>query len=92
MIAVTRPTASTLLMMRMLLGSARSIERTGRVLVADEQQRRVLGREEMVGQWIAHRGTGHWERHLLVAKRTHPTVVAVTVSGGDLILVIRGPG
>jgi hypothetical protein len=33
-----------------------------------------------------------WERHLLVAERTRPTVVAVTVSGGDLILVIRGPG
>jgi hypothetical protein len=30
--------------------------------------------------------------HLLVAERTHPTVVAVTVSGGELFLVIRGPG
>ena len=29
---------------------------------------------------------------LRVAKRTRPTAVAVTVSGGDLILVIRGPG
>ena len=38
--------------------------------------------------------TGHWswERRLLVTKRARPTVVAVTVSGGDLILVIRGPG
>ena len=28
----------------------------------------------------------------VLASRTRPTVVAVTVSGGDLILVIRGPG
>ena len=37
---------------------------------------------------------GHWswERHLLVAEGTRPTVVAVTVSGGELFLVIRGPG
>jgi hypothetical protein len=27
-----------------------------------------------------------------LAPRTSPTVVAVTVSGGDLVLVIRGPG
>jgi hypothetical protein len=42
----------------------------------------------------AGRARGHWswERHLLVAERTRPTVVAVTVSGGDLILVICGPG
>ena len=32
------------------------------------------------------------ERHLLAAERTRPTVVAVTVSGGELFLVIRGPG
>jgi hypothetical protein len=33
-----------------------------------------------------------WERLLLVATATPPTVVAVTVSGGHLILVICGPG
>jgi hypothetical protein len=40
-----------------LTSSARSIERTRPAAraVADEQQRRVLGREEMVGQWVAHR-------------------------------------
>src|SRR5260370_41239249 len=46
-------------------------------------------------RWSAvGRAPGHWswERLLLVAKRTRPTVVAVTVSGGDLILVIRGAG
>jgi hypothetical protein len=49
------------------------------------------GRKDMVGQWVAQRGVS-WELHLLVAKRTRPTVVAVTVSGSDLILVIRGLG
>jgi protein-disulfide isomerase len=33
-----------------------------------------------------------WERHLLVGETDVPTVVAVTVSGGGLFLVIRGPG
>jgi hypothetical protein len=43
-----------------LTSSARSIERTRPAAraVTDEQQRRVLGREEMVGQWVAP-GTGH---------------------------------
>jgi hypothetical protein len=61
-----------------------------RGLVAGEPQRRVLGRGEMAGQWGA--GALAWERHLLVADRVRSTVAAVTVSGGDLILVIRGPG
>jgi len=46
----------------------------------------------MVGERGARRGTGHRERHLLVAERARPAVVAVAVSGGDLIVVIRGPG
>jgi len=45
----------------------------------------------MVGERVA-RGHWSWVRHFLAAERTRPTVVAVTVSGGDLILVIRGPG
>ena len=32
------------------------------------------------------------QAHLLLAKRTRPTVVAVRVSGGDLVLLMCGPG
>lgn len=36
-------------------------------LVVDEQERRVLRRDEMVGERVAHGRAGSWEPHLLVA-------------------------
>src|ERR1700722_17079837 len=52
-----------------------------RGLVVDEQERRVLGSEEMVGDGVAHRGTGHgsgtfWEQGLV-----RPKLAAMTVTG-----------
>jgi hypothetical protein len=41
-------------------------------LVVDEQKRCVLRGEEMIGDRVADRGTGHWEQHLLGAGSDAP--------------------
>ena len=56
-------------------------------LVVDKQERGILRGDEMVGERVAHWGAGH-ERLLLVANAARPTLVAVMVSSGHLILVI----
>ena len=48
-----------------------------------------VGRRQRPGGCVVHTGAEHGRRHLLVAKRT---VAAVRVSGGDLVVVMCGPG
>ncbi len=59
-------------------------------LVVAEQGRCVLRREEMVGERVAHGRAGHWCGTFSWQVRVRPTVVAITVSGCHLILVICG--
>ncbi len=59
-------------------------------LVVDEQERRVLRGEEMVGERVAHRCTGHRSEAFRTRDRVRPKLVAITVSGCHLVPVICG--
>jgi len=54
------------------------------------QERRVLRGEEMVGERVAHRGTGHGSEAFRTRDRVRPKLVAITVSGCHLVPVICG--
>jgi hypothetical protein len=74
-----------------LADSRRMRRRPGDPEGFDGLDRRVLGGEEVAGRRVAAAGHWSWERCRVVAERAR-LVAAVTVSGGDLILVIRGRG